>query len=115
MQKKTKLTPDELVPPDDHTFKRIYAKRAINETMTDVRSAIANLPPRYFKRGMDKARSSLCETVSGMNTLIGQVKRRKVIKPVKRIPRWALLLILGIMLLNIVLAGIIAYQRATGR
>jgi len=91
MTKNKKHTAGEMFAPDAETLRKAKAKRVITETVTDVHSAIASLPPRYFNRKVDKARSSLCETVSGMRTLIGQVRMKKSSKQGRRLPAWALL------------------------
>ncbi len=85
-------------------------KRAIDETVTDVHSAIASLPPRYFQRKTAKIRGALCETVSGMRTIVGQIRRQKVESGSRRVLSLTLAVLSVVFLFLLALAAFLAWR-----
>lgn len=88
----------------DGTFRKAYSARTVKATQSDLHSVIKELPPSYFKRVKARGRHSLQETVSGMRTIIGNMRvRRRTDATRKGLSRRTLILMLA--LLALALAG----------
>lgn len=59
----------------DRTCRKEFETRQVEETVTDVKTAIRHLPKRYFKNVATNTGICLQNTQSGIRTIVGRIKR----------------------------------------
>ena len=95
----------------DRTCRKEYEMRHVDETVTDVKAAIRQLPRRYFKEVTTNTNICLQNTQSGLKTIIGRIKRvkRKKVQETQQIHRMNKLLIAGVIAIVLGIIASIAY------
>ena len=95
----------------DRICRKEYEKREVEETLTDVKTAIRHLPKRYFKEATTNTNICLQNTQSGLKTIIGRIKRvkRKQVYEKQRMNRTHKILTAAALILGLAAAAWLAY------